>query len=95
MQESTSLYLQAGTLMLVGMLFVYAFLSLLVAVIKYLITPLATIFPDAPQSVNKSSVNKNSPSRASAKPAAANSNSVSPPVVAAISAAIKRHRQNK
>ena len=45
-EASTELFSQAAVLMMVGMGFVFAFLSLLILVIKVLISPLASHFPD-------------------------------------------------
>jgi oxaloacetate decarboxylase gamma subunit len=51
---STQVFSQAAILMMVGMGFVFAFLSLLIVAIKFLIAPLATRFPDLepPNKVN-------------------------------------------
>jgi oxaloacetate decarboxylase gamma subunit len=79
MENSTDLFYQAATLMLVGMGFVYAFLGLLIVVIKTVIAPLAEKFPDlivATPTANR-----------------AQSNQQSKPVVAAISAAISQYRK--
>lgn len=43
---TTQLFTEAAMLMLTGMGFVFAFLGFLILVIKYIITPLATRFPD-------------------------------------------------
>jgi len=43
---SSELFRQAATLMLVGMVFVYGFLSLLIIIIKFLISPIASRYPD-------------------------------------------------
>ncbi len=43
---SAQLFSQAAVLLMVGMGFVFAFLSLLILVIKFVISPLATRFPD-------------------------------------------------
>ncbi len=81
METSTELFYQAATLMLVGMGFVYAFLGLLIVVIKVLIAPLADKFPD-PVAITASS---NSPQGAQSQQ--------SKPVVAAITAAIHQYRK--
>ncbi len=69
--------------MLVGMGFVFAFLSLLIIVIKTLISPLAIKYPDASldDKTNKSIAPKN----------AQHSDSV----IAAISAAVHRYRKDQ
>ncbi len=43
---SAELFSQAAVLLMVGMGFVFAFLSLLILVIKWVISPLASRFPD-------------------------------------------------
>ena len=68
--------------MLVGMLFVYAFLGVLIVVIKTVIAPLGTKFPD-PVATNP---------RTSSTPR--DSNQPDQSVVAAISAAITRYRKD-
>ena len=81
METSTELFYQAATLMLVGMGFVYAFLGLLIIVIKTLIAPLAEKFPDPVVAIppnNHPQVNQGQQSK---------------PVVAAISAAISQYRK--
>lgn len=45
-ESSTQLFSQAAILMLVGMMFVFAFLTFLILVIKYILTPLGSRFPD-------------------------------------------------
>jgi oxaloacetate decarboxylase gamma subunit len=78
--ESTSqLFSQAATLMGVGMAFVFLFLSLMILVIKYLITPLAKKFPDPLPQVKKPN-NSSKTQNAS--------------IVAAISVAVKKYREN-
>lgn len=47
LDASTELFSQAAVLLMVGMGFVFAFLSLLIFVIKFVISPLATRFPDS------------------------------------------------
>jgi oxaloacetate decarboxylase (Na+ extruding) subunit gamma len=81
MQESSQLFYQAATLMVVGMGFVYAFLGFLILVIKGLISPLAKYCPDEEKS-------QKLPESSQATPL-----NQSSPVVAAISAAIARYRQ--
>ena len=49
---SAQLFSQAAVLLMVGMGFVFAFLSLLIVVIKVVITPLGMRFPD-PEAKNK------------------------------------------
>ena len=69
--------------MLVGMVFVYAFLGLMIFIIKVFIAPLATRFPDEELSNNRLA---KSPVRDKTSPNAT--------IVAAISAAVTQHRKN-
>jgi oxaloacetate decarboxylase (Na+ extruding) subunit gamma len=82
-ENMNQLFIEAGTLMLVGMVFVYLFLALLIFIINFGLAPLAEKYPD-PVVQTK---NKKSPSSAKA------ADGVSPAIVAAISAAITRYRQ--
>ena len=77
--QLNELFYQAGTLMLVGMAFVYAFLMLMIFVIQYIITPLGKKFGTeiAPNQLVKASLN---------------TNDSQPQVIAAISAAVKQYR---
>ncbi len=88
MQESANLFYEAGTLMLVGMAFVYAFLSLLIIVIKTVIAPLGRRYPDPIAKPKTPAVNNSS---------SENSNAVSDQpnqsIVAAITAAINQYRK--
>ncbi len=54
-EAATELFSQAAVLMMVGMGFVFAFLSLLILVIKYALSPLASRFPDPPTPVKQTS----------------------------------------
>lgn len=77
-------FLEAGTLMLTGMVVVFAFLSLLIFFITTVLARLAIKFPDAPiQKTTRS--NKNNKKAASGE--------LSPAIVAAISGAVNRYRQ--
>ena len=77
------LFIDAGTLLFVGMLFVYAFLGLLIFIINFILAPLAKKFPDpVVQNKVKKSVAK-----------AMSSDGVSPAIVAAISGAVTQYRQ--
>jgi len=81
LEGSSDLFYQAATLMLVGMAFVYAFLSLLIIVIKTLIAPLANRFPDPiPQ-----------PARVSPS----DNNQQNESIIAAISAAVTQYRRDR
>ncbi len=75
-------FFEAGTLMLTGMVFVFAFLSVLIIFITTVLAKLAVKFPDpivAPSSRTKKKVSKAH-------------GDISPAVVAAISGAVKRYR---
>lgn len=83
MEALDQLFIEAGTLMLAGMVFVFAFLGLLVVIINVVLTPLASKFPDpVAQSVTRPTLKK-----------PATQQGVSPSVVAAISAAVSQYRQ--
>lgn len=77
---SAELFSQAAVLLMVGMAFVFAFLSLLIIFIKVVITPLGNRFPDP--------VVKDKPANIGSV-----SNNESSAVVAAISVAINKYRQ--
>jgi len=77
------LFIEAGTLLFVGMVFVYAFLGLLIFIIKFVLAPLAKKFPDAVvQTKIKKSASKTKLSTG-----------VSPAIVAAITGAVTQYRQ--
>jgi len=80
-------FIEAGTLMLAGMVFVFAFLSLLILFINTVLAKLAITFPDPVAPVRSRSTKPNN------KTAKAADGSVSPAVVAAISSAVTRYRQ--
>lgn len=83
MEHLNELFIEAGTLMLAGMVFVFAFLGLLVVFINSVLAKLAIKYPDAiPQTKS---------SRAT-KASSQSSRSVSPSVVAAISSAVSQYR---
>ena len=77
-------FLEAGTLMLAGMVFVFAFLSLLIIFINTVLAKLAVKFPDPIAPTRNPSNNKK------AKVA---SGEISPAIVAAISGAVSRYRE--
>ena len=77
-------FIEAGTLMLAGMVFVFAFLSLLIIFINTVLAKLAVTFPDPiVASTNRSNKKKNN---------AANGE-ISPAIVAAISSAVSSYRK--
>jgi len=83
MEHLNELFIEAGTLMLAGMVFVFAFLGILVVFINAVLAKLAIKFPDAkPQT---------KPSRA-VKASNKSTDGVSPSVVAAISSAVTQYR---
>jgi len=77
-------FLEAGTLMITGMVVVFAFLSLLILFITTVLAKLADTFPDpiAP-TINRSNKKNNK----------AASGEISPAIVAAISGSVSRYRQ--
>lgn len=77
----SSLLLEAGTLMLVGMVVVFAFLTMLIGAI-HLLTKFAQAYPDKVTEVAQPI----SPQTSN------NSNHTSPQIVAAISAAVKQYQ---
>ncbi len=79
---STQLFSQAAVLLMVGMAFVFVFLSLLIVIIKWFISPLGNRFPD-PLSPVKSIGNKKSP----------DANNETARIAAAISVAINQYRK--
>ena len=76
-------FLEAGTLMVAGMVFVFVFLSILIIFINTVLATLAVKFPDPIVSPS---------SRQNKKRNSKTSTEISPAVVAAISGAVKRYR---
>ena len=76
-------FLEAGTLMLAGMVFVFVFLSMLIVFINTVLAKLAVAYPD-PVVVSQPRTNKKNKSKSDG--------SVTPAVVAAISGAVSRYR---
>ncbi|OKY27728.1 MULTISPECIES: OadG family protein [Thalassotalea] len=77
-------FIEAGTLMLAGMVFVFAFLGLLVIFINLVLVKLANKYPD-PIIQSKS--------KPKAKKTNIASNGVTPQVVAAIGSAVTQYKQ--
>ncbi len=77
-------FLDAGTLMLAGMVFVFAFLSVLIIFINTVLLKLSNRFPDPVVEIQ---------SRPNKKKNKLASGEVSPTVVAAISSAVTSYRQ--
>ncbi len=84
MNEMQQQFIEAGTLMLAGMVFVFAFLSLLIIFINTVLAKLAIKFPD-PVAPSRTRSNKQNKKAASGE--------ISPAIVAAISGAVTRYRQ--
>ena len=81
-------FVEAGTLMLAGMVFVFIFLSLLIIFINTVLAKLAVIFPDSVAPTRTHSNNKIKSSKAV-------NDGVSPAIVAAISGAVNSYRKQK
>jgi oxaloacetate decarboxylase gamma subunit len=81
MEQLTEQFVQAGTLMLAGMSVVFVFLGLLIWVVQ-LLAKLAVIFPDPVVQVKE------------ARQVRAKNEGLSPSLVAAISTAVVRYRNN-
>ena len=84
MDNLMQLFTEAGTLMLAGMVFVFAFLGLLVVFINTVLVKLAKAYPDP--------IVERSPQRKLATKKEVE-DGVSPSLVAAISAAVSQYRQ--
>ena len=83
MEQLLHLFTEAGTLMLAGMIFVFAFLGLLVIFINFILAPLAKRYPDPKPAARK-------PVKTAAKKAGIDSGTV-----AAISAAVSQYRKQR
>lgn len=83
MEHLNDLFIEAGTLMLAGMVFVFAFLGLLVVFINAVLAKLAIKYPDAVVQAKAPRVAKASKNSVGG---------VSPSVVAAISSAVSQYR---
>jgi oxaloacetate decarboxylase (Na+ extruding) subunit gamma len=86
MENLQQLFIEAGTLMLTGMVFVFVFLGLLIVFINVVLVRLAKKYPDAIVESRVGSKKNKTKSDA---------NSVSPAVVAAISSAVTHYRQQQ
>lgn len=83
MEHLNELFFEAGTLMLAGMVFVFAFLGLLVVFINVVLAKLAIKYPD-PIAPVKQARNLNA--------SKSSNGGLSPNVVAAISSAVHKYR---
>ncbi len=83
MENLNSVFVEAGMLMLIGMGFVFAFLSLLIVAIN-LLAKLAIKFPDPLPPVRRPKSVAN-----------VDSGAIAPNVVAAITSAVAQYRKNK
>ncbi|XQW84134.1 OadG family transporter subunit [Thalassotalea piscium] len=83
MDNLAQLFTEAGTLMLAGMVFVFAFLGLLVVFINTILVKLAHTYPDpiVQRNHQRKSTNKKE-----------SNEGVSPGVIAAISSAVTQYR---
>jgi len=77
-------FLEAGTLMLAGMIFVFVFLSFLIVFINTVLAKLAIRFPDAIAITSSRTKNKKKIS-----------DDVSPDIIAVISASVARYRTER
>jgi len=82
----SQLFVEAGTLMLAGMVFVFAFLGLLVVFINVVLKNLAIKYPDP--------IIQTKPVR-SLNPKKQTVDGIQPNIVAAISAAVSKYRQQQ
>jgi len=81
-------FLEAGTLMLAGMVFVFVFLSVLIIFINTVLAKLAIYFPDPIVTASARSNNRGKNKKAA-------SGDISPAIVAAISGAVSRYRAER
>ena len=81
-------FLEAGTLMLAGMVFVFVFLSILIIFINTVLAKLAIRFPDPIVTPSARSNNRGKNKKAV-------DGEVSPAIVAAISGAVARYRAER
>jgi len=89
MEHLNQLFVEAGTLMLAGMVFVFTFLSLMIIFINVVLTRLAVKYPDA---VPHSKRANNSSARTNQK-IKQDVDGISPKVVAAITSAVTQYRK--
>jgi oxaloacetate decarboxylase gamma subunit len=84
MEHLNQLFVEAGTLMLAGMVFVFAFLGLMIIFINVVLKRLAIKFPDAVVQTRSTRSNQKTKQ---------NVDGISPNVVAAITSAVTQYRK--
>jgi oxaloacetate decarboxylase gamma subunit len=84
MEHLNQLFIEAGTLMLAGMVFVFAFLGLTIVFINVVLKRLAIKFPDAVIQIRSTRSNQKTKQ---------NVDGISPNVVAAITSAVTQYRK--
>jgi oxaloacetate decarboxylase gamma subunit len=84
MEHLNQLFIEAGTLMLTGMVFVFAFLGLTIVFINVVLKRLAIKFPDAVIQTRSTRSNQKTKQ---------NVDGISPNVVAAITSAVTQYRK--
>tara|TARA_B110000238_G_C16061052_1_gene410519 strand:- start:525 stop:821 length:297 start_codon:yes stop_codon:yes gene_type:complete len=84
MEHLNELFIEAGTLLFAGMLFVFVFLGSLVIFIKTVLAKLAIKFPDAVEQLKPQRSTKQKSNLAQG---------ISPSIVAAITSAVTQYRQ--
>ncbi|MBA6264769.1 MAG: oxaloacetate decarboxylase gamma subunit [Colwellia sp.] len=84
MEHLNQLFIEAGTLMLAGMVFVFAFLGLTIVFINVVLKRLAIKFPDAVIQTRSTRSNQKTKQ---------NVDGISPNVVAAITSAVTQYRK--
>jgi oxaloacetate decarboxylase gamma subunit len=84
MEHLNQLFVEAGTLMLAGMVFVFAFLGLTIIFINVVLKRLAIKFPDAVIQTRSTRSNQKTKQ---------NVDGISPNVVAAITSAVTQYRK--
>jgi oxaloacetate decarboxylase gamma subunit len=84
MEHLNQLFVEAGTLMLAGMVFVFTFLSLMIIFIYVVLTRLAVKYPDTVPQLKPARTNQKTKQ---------NVDGISPKVVAAITSAVTQYRK--
>ena len=86
MENLNALFIEAGKLMLTGMVFVFAFLGLLVVFIKTILSKLAEKYPDAVAQTRATGGKQSAGQKKLTK-------GISPSVVAAVTSAVTQYRK--